>query len=135
LTPARRAIADHVLHSVQTVPQVTAAIEIDMTAVARLRQRFKGAFQERHGIALTYMPFFMRAVTRALGQHPLLNATWTDDGVRLLRAIHLGVTVAVPALEGRIGSENLLIPVIRDADRLNVRGLAVAAADLAERAR
>ncbi len=135
LTPVRRAIAQHMTRSVQAAPQVTTSIEIDMTPVVKLRTQARDDFQRRNGIDLTYLAFFLKAVAASLVEHPLLNSTWTDEGVRLLRDVNVGVAVAVPAPEGQIGGESLLVPVIHHADRLNLRGLALATADLVERAR
>ncbi len=135
VSPVRRAIARHVTDSLRTAPQVTTVFEIDMTAIVRLRTRYRDDYQRQNGVDLTYLACFLKAVADALGKHPLLNATWTDDGIHLFDHIHLGIAVAVPAPESRIGHESLLVPVIHHAERLNLRGLSHAARDLVTRAR
>lgn len=135
LSSVRREIARRMTESLRTAPQVTTAFEVDMTAVVRLRARYREELRRRHGVDLTYQAIFMKAVVNALLGHPLLNARWTDDGIRLVKDINLGVAVAVPAPDGQVGGDRLLVPVIRGADRLNFRGLALAAADIVERAR
>jgi 2-oxoisovalerate dehydrogenase E2 component (dihydrolipoyl transacylase) len=98
-----------------------------MSAVSRARERTKAEFQRSHGVKLTYLPFVARAVCEALRRHPTLNATWSDQGILLKRDIHLGIAVAL--------EDNLVVPVVRHADRLNIAGLATTMADLGERAR
>ncbi|HET9050863.1 MAG TPA: dihydrolipoamide acetyltransferase family protein [Candidatus Dormibacteraeota bacterium] len=127
LTQARRAIAEHMVRSKATSPHAWTMVEVDMTAVARVRAREKHAFQEATGAHLTFLPFVARATVSALRHHPMLNSTWTDGGILLKRSIHLGIAVAL--------EDSLIVPVIRDADSLNIAGLAKAAQDLGERAR
>ena len=127
LTGARRAIAEHMARSTQTSPHAYVLVEVDMSAVSRFRDRQRGEFQKRYGVNLTFLPFVARAVCEALRRHPTLNATWSDDGIVLKHDIHLGIAVAL--------EDNLVVPVVRNADRLNISGLATTMADLGERAR
>ena len=127
LTAARRAIADHMVRSVDTAPHAYVLVEVDMSAVSRFRDREKREFQQRYGVNLTYLPFVARAVCEALRRHPTLNASWSDEGIVLKRDIHLGIAVAL--------EDNLVVPVVRNADRLSLSGLATTMADLGDRAR
>jgi len=127
LTPTRRAIAEHMVRSRHTSPHAWVLVEVDMSAVARVRERARAEFEQRYGVKLTYLPFVARAVCEALRIHPTLNASWSDDGILLKRDIHLGIAVALP--------DNLVVPVVRNADRLSIAGLATTMADLGERAR
>ena len=127
MTSVRRAIADHMVRSRQTSPHAWLMVEVDMSRVVRLREAGKMAFKERYGISLTYLPFVARAVVEALRRRPTFNAQWSDAGLVLKHDIHLGIAVAL--------EENLVVPVLRNADRLSVAGLAQAMADLGNRAR
>jgi 2-oxoisovalerate dehydrogenase E2 component (dihydrolipoyl transacylase) len=127
LTQVRKAIAEHMLRSKQTSPHAYVMVEVDMSAVWRIRDREKAAFEERHGVKLTFLPFVARAVVEALQRHPTLNASWSDAGIVVKRAINLGIAVAL--------EDNLIVPVVRDADRLSITGLATTMADLGARAR
>ena len=98
-----------------------------MSAVSRFRDRERKQFEQRYGVKLTYLPFVARAVCEALHRHPTLNASWSEDGIVLKRDIHLGIAVAL--------EDNLVVPVVRNADRLSISGLATTMADLGERAR
>jgi 2-oxoisovalerate dehydrogenase E2 component (dihydrolipoyl transacylase) len=102
-------------------------VEVDMSRVVRLREAGKAAFRERYGISLTYLPFVARAVVEALRRRPTFNAQWSEAGLVLKHDIHLGIAVAL--------EENLVVPVLRNADRLSIAGLAQAMADLGNRAR
>ena len=127
LTPMRKAIAEHMTRSVQTSPHAWVMVEVDMSAVAGVRQRNRAAFEERTGARLTFLPFVAQAVIGALRAHPTLNATWTPEGIVLKRDINLGIAVAL--------EDSLVVPVIPNADRLSIAGLADAATTLGERAR
>ena len=127
MTSVRRAIADHMVRSRQTSPHAWIMVEVDMSRVVRLREASRAAFRERYGISLTYLPFVARAVIEGLRRRPTLNAQWSEAGVVLKHDIHLGIAVAL--------EENLVVPVLRHADRLSVAGLAQAMADLGDRAR
>lgn len=125
LTGIRRAIADHMVTSKRTSPHATTLFEFDFGKVAEHRRAHKAAFADE-GIKLTYMPYIAQATAAALKAHPMVNASWTDDGILLRKAVNLGVAVAAP--------RGLLVPVIENADRLNLRGLALAINDVADRA-
>ena len=127
LTQVRKVIAEHMVRSRQTSPHAYVMVEVDMSSVSRIRDREKAAFEERHGVKLTFLPFVARAVIEALQRHPTLNASWSDAGIVVKRAINLGIAVAL--------EDNLIVPVVRDADRLSIVGLATTMADLGARAR
>ncbi len=126
LSAMRRAIAQHMVLSKQTSPHVTTVFEVDMTAVVRHREANKARFAER-GVTLTFTPYFVAAVARALRETPEANSRFTADGLILNRRIHLGVAVSLP--------DGLVVPVIRDADEKNLAGLARSVNEVAERAR
>jgi 2-oxoglutarate dehydrogenase E2 component (dihydrolipoamide succinyltransferase) len=126
LTGMRRAIAEHMVRSIRTAPQVTTVFEIDMSRVIAHRQQRQASF-EQQGVRLTLTPYFCQAVVTALQAVPILNGRYTDEGIIMQRRIHLGLAVALP--------EGLIVPVIRDAAQKNLLGLASAVNDLAERAR
>ncbi len=127
LTQVRKSIADHMVRSVQTSPHAYLMVEVDMSAVARIRDRERAAFEQRHGVKLTFLPFVARAVIEALQRYPTLNASWSDAGIVVKRSINLGIAVAL--------EDNLIVPVVQDADRLSITGLATTMADLGARAR
>ncbi len=127
LSPQRRLIAEHMVYSKHTSPHVGTVAEVDFSAVARLRRANKDAFQQAHGIALTYLPFVVHAVVRALREFPRLNASLLDDHIVEKKAIHIGVAVET--------EKGLVVPVVRDADRLSLAGTAMAMEDLSSRAR
>ncbi|MFZ1755076.1 MAG: dihydrolipoamide acetyltransferase family protein [Caldilineaceae bacterium] len=126
LTPMRRAIAEHMERSVRTSPHVMALFEADMTAVVRHREAQRAAYTAK-GIDLTFTPYFVAAVAAALRANPRVNSSFTAEGLLLHSRIHVGVAVSV--------SGGLLVPVVRNADELNLAGLSRAVNDLAERAR
>jgi len=127
LTSVRRAIAEHMVRSRHTSPHAYLMVEVDMSAVTRARARARAEFEQRYSVKLTYLPFVARAVCEALRRHPTLNASWSDEGIILKRDIHLGIAVAL--------EDNLVVPVVRHADRLSIAGLATTMSDLGERAR
>jgi 2-oxoisovalerate dehydrogenase E2 component (dihydrolipoyl transacylase) len=127
MTSVRRAIADHMVRSRQTSPHAWLMVEVDMSRVVRLRDISKAAFRERYGFSLTYLPFVARGVVEALRRRPTFNAQWSEAGLVLKHDINLGIAVAL--------EENLVVPVLRNADRLSIAGLAQAMADLGNRAR
>lgn len=122
----RRAIADHMVRSVQTAPHVTTVFEFDFSAVLAHREAHKAAFTTQ-GVNLTLTAYIAAASVKALIAHPVLNARWTDDGLLMNPAVHLGIAVAL--------EEGLIVPVIRNAQDLNLLGTARAVNDLAARAR
>ena len=127
LTPLRRAIAEHMVRSkLHTSPHVTTVFEVDMSAALAHQAAHRDAFV-RQGIKLTLTAYFAAAAVAALRERPAFNARWTDDGILMQRAVHLGIAVAV---EG-----GLIVPVVRDAHNLSLEGLARTINDLAARTR
>ncbi len=126
LSPMRRAIAEHTERSVRTSPHVTTVMEVDLGRVIAHRNANKAAF-EHQGVRLTFTPYFIQAVVAGLQAVPVLNGSFTEQGIVQHRRMHIGVAVAL--------DEGLLVPVVRDADEKNLLGLARAVNDLAERAR
>jgi pyruvate/2-oxoglutarate dehydrogenase complex dihydrolipoamide acyltransferase (E2) component len=127
-TPARRAIAEHMVRSKHTSPHAWTAIEVDMTNVARWLDAYKDEFKQREGFGVSFQSCVIKAVAEALKDHPYLNASWTDDGKIVLRKqVNIGVSIAL--------ENNLIVPVIRNADTLNLAGIARAVNDLVTRAR
>ncbi|HKV31510.1 MAG TPA: dihydrolipoamide acetyltransferase family protein [Candidatus Dormibacteraeota bacterium] len=127
LSPMRRAIAANMLKSKQTIPHAWTVAEVDMTNVVRFRQKMKESFRQREGIDLTFVPIIVKAVVEGLKAVPVLNASWTDQGVLLHKDINVGVAVSV--------DDGLIVPVIHLADRMSIAGLAKMVDDLAKRAR
>lgn len=127
LTPVRRMIADAMVRSVTQIPHAWSMVEVDITELVTLRNRERDQFRAREGVNLTYLPFALKAVATALKDNPTMNASWGDDCIILKRRINLGIAVAAPT--------GLVVPVIHDADRLSISGLAHAVADLSDRAR
>lgn len=127
-TPARRAIAEHMVRSKRTSPHATTLVEVDMTHLARWLEHHKDDFKRREGVGVGFQTFAIKAVAEALKEQPYLNASWTEDNKIVLRkAINIGVSIAL--------ENNLVVPVIRNADTLNLVGIARAVADLVTRAR
>ncbi len=125
--PMRRAIAQRMSQSKQTVPHAWTMVEVDVTPLVALRERAKEDFHRREGVSLTYVPFFIKAVVESLKEFPHLNASWQDDRIVVKKRIHIGVAVGL--------EDGLVVPVIRDADRLSISGLARSLADLVGRGR
>jgi pyruvate dehydrogenase E2 component (dihydrolipoamide acetyltransferase) len=129
MSRARQVIAQRMMESLQTSAQLTTVVEADVTAIARLRDRARAAFEAREGVKLSYLPFFALATVEALKTHPKLNAVIdTASGqVTYHDAEHLGIAVDT--------ERGLMVPVIRNAGDLNIGGLARKIADLAGRTR
>jgi 2-oxoglutarate dehydrogenase E2 component (dihydrolipoamide succinyltransferase) len=123
----RKVIAERMLESLHVSAQLTTVIEVDVTAIARLRDRAKASFEAREGTKLSFLPFFAVAVCEALKQHPVLNASVTGDQITYHGAEHLGIAVDT--------ERGLLVPVIHNAGDLNMGGVARKIADLAARTR
>jgi len=127
ITPVRRTIAARMLQSKQTAPHAWTMQQADVTGLVRLRESLKHDFERREGVALTFLPFFIKACAEALKEYPMVNSVWGEEQIILRRRVNISIAVAL--------EESLVVPVIHDADRLSVAGLAHAAHDLAERAR
>lgn len=126
ISPMRRAIAEHMVRSVRTAPHVTSVVEVDLSRVIAHRAANKAAF-ESQGVRLTFTPYFIQAAVAGLQRVPLMNGSYTEQGIVINRRTHIGMAVAL--------DEGLIVPVIRDADERNLLGLARTVNDLAERAR
>jgi pyruvate dehydrogenase E2 component (dihydrolipoamide acetyltransferase) len=127
MSQMRIRIAEHMVMSKRTSPHVTTIHRVDMTKVAKLRERNKGIVQANYGFGLTYLPFVTRAAVVALRQFPLLNASLDNNNIVYHNEINIGIAVAL--------ENGLIVPVIRAADEKNVLGLQRSIVDLATRAR
>jgi len=123
----RKVIASRMVESLHISAQLTTFIEVDVTKIARLRDRTKEAFETREGVKLSFMPFFAVAICEALKQHPVLNSSVEGDQITYHAAEHLGIAVDT--------ERGLLVPVMHNAGDLNIGGIARRIADLAERTR
>ena len=123
----RKVIAARMLESLQTSAQLTTVVEVDITKIARLRDRAKATFEAREGVKLSFLPFFAVAACEALKQHPVVNASVDGDQITYHGAEHLGIAVDT--------ERGLLVPVIRDAGDLNMGGIARRIAEVATRTR
>jgi 2-oxoglutarate dehydrogenase complex dihydrolipoamide succinyltransferase (E2) component len=127
-SPARRIIAEHMVRSKQTSPHATTIFEVDMTNLARWLARNKDAFRQREGYGISFQTFAIKAAVEALREHPYINSSWTEENKILLRhQINIGISIAL--------ENNLIVPVIRNADTLSLAGIARAMNDLVTRAR
>jgi 2-oxoglutarate dehydrogenase E2 component (dihydrolipoamide succinyltransferase) len=127
LSTMRSRIAEHMLASRRTSAHVTTIHKVDMTKVARMRDRHKAGFQSNYGMSLTYLPFVVRATVIGLRAYPLLNASLEGNNILHHNEINIGIAVAL--------ENGLIVPVIRQADEKNVLGLQRSIVDLATRAR
>jgi pyruvate dehydrogenase E2 component (dihydrolipoamide acetyltransferase) len=127
-TRLRRVIAERMVSSLQTSAQLTSAVEIDMTRVMRLRERAKDEFKQREGVSLSPMPFAVLALIAAIREYPTVNSAMDEEGnLHIYQDVHLGVAVDTP--------KGLFVPVVKNAESLNLAGLAKAIADVAKRTR
>ena len=123
-----RILSDHMVMSKKVSPHVTTVVEADVTRLVKWRSRVKEAFFKREGVALTFMPAIAEATAKALAEFPYVNASVDGYKVILKKHINLGIAVSLP-------DGNLIVPVIHDADKLNLNGLAVSIDSLAAKAR
>ncbi|HJW59102.1 MAG TPA: 2-oxoglutarate dehydrogenase, E2 component, dihydrolipoamide succinyltransferase, partial [Actinomycetota bacterium] len=127
-TRLRKVIAERMVASLQTSAQLTSAVEIDMTRVMRLRERAKDEFKQREGVSLSPMPFAVLALIAAIKEYPTVNSAMDEEGnLHVYQDVHLGVAVDTP--------KGLFVPVVKNAESLNLAGLAKAIADVAKRTR
>lgn len=126
LTKMRRSIAEHMVRSVHIAPHVTSIAEADFTAIARYREAKKEAFRQAKGTSLTFLPFIVKATAHVLREVPTLNARWTDEGIRVRRAIHLGIAIAL--------EDGLVVPVLRNPESRSLSEIAVNIGDMVRRA-
>ncbi|MBD0376380.1 MAG: 2-oxo acid dehydrogenase subunit E2, partial [Flavisolibacter sp.] len=124
----RRLIADHMVRSKQTSPHVTSFTESDVTNLVQWRERVKKDFEKREGTKLTFTPLFVEAIVRCIKKFPLINSSVEENRIIIKKDIHLGMATALP-------NGNLIVPVIRNADQLNLVGLAKQVNTLADHAR
>lgn len=124
----RKLIADHMVMSVQTSPHVTSFVEADVTNIVKWREKVKGNFEKREGEKLTFTPIFIEALVKAIKDFPMINVSL--DGTKIIKRknINIGMAAALP-------SGNLIVPVIKNADQLNLVGITKQVNDLANRAR
>ena len=124
----RKLIADHMVMSKQTSPHVTSFIEVDVTNIVNWRNKIKKSFQEQHGEKITFTPIFMEAVVKAIQDFPMVNVSVDGSNIIVKKNINIGMATALP-------SGNLIVPVIKNANMLNLMGLTKSVNDLAGRAR
>jgi pyruvate dehydrogenase E2 component (dihydrolipoamide acetyltransferase) len=127
MTNMRKIIAQRMIESRRTSAHVHCMYEVDFSRIVSLRAKHKGAFEQRHGVRLTFMPFFVRAAIIALQQWPIINASLEGDSIRYHRNINVGIAVAL--------DWGLIVPVLKNAGDLNFLGLQRGITDLGERAR
>ncbi len=123
----RKKIAEHMVQSVKTSPHVSSVTEADMSRIFAFREKHKAGFEKREGFKLTFTPFMVDAVIKALKKYPLVNASLDGDKILVKKYINIGVAVALES--------GLIVPVIKHADEKNLTGIARAVNDLAVRAR
>ncbi len=126
-TPIRKAIAEHMLLSRQVAPHVSTIMEVDMSCVVDHRNANKQAFAAE-GANLTFTTYFVAASVAALKAYPLVNSSWSEEGVRIYTAINIGMATS-------LGEDGLIVPVIKNADNLSLLGIARVVNDLSGRAR
>jgi len=124
----RKLIADHMVRSVHTSPHVTSMSEADVTHLVHWREKVKKDFEKRENTKLTFTPLFIEAVIRCIKKYPLINSSLDGDKIIIKKDINIGMATALP-------SGNLIVPVIRNADQLNLTGLARQVNSLADNAR
>jgi len=127
MTAMRRQISEHMVASKRTSAHVYTVVETEMTRVVAARERFKDEFEKRHGIKLTFTPFFVRAAVEAIKAFPIINSSVDGTNIVYKRDVNIGLAVAL--------ENGLIVPVIKRADEKNFLGLARAVQDLADRAR
>jgi len=127
MSKIRQLTSDHMVTARRHAAHVTSFFEIDLTRVARMRQKMRAQFEQQTGQKLTYLPFIIKVVVDALKQHPVLNAAHTGNRIVFRKQYNVGIAVAL--------DWGLIVPVIRHADDLSLSGLTKAVNDLAERAR
>ncbi|AZQ60744.1 2-oxo acid dehydrogenase subunit E2 [Flammeovirga pectinis] len=124
----RKMIADRMVQSKQTAPHVTSCVEADLTNVVLWRTKTKEAFKKQEGANLTFMPIIISAIAKAIKEYPMINVQVDGTNIIVKKDINIGMAVAMP-------NGNLIVPVIRNADRLSLSGLALKIQDLSTRAR
>lgn len=125
--PVRRTIAQKMVASVTTIPHAWAMVEVDLTDLVAVREQVKDSFYKKEGVKLTYLPFFVQAVVHALQDYPIMNSSYTEENIIIHKDINISLAVAT--------ERALYTPVIHQADRLSVPGIAHKIAELANKAR
>ncbi len=125
--PIRRTIAKKMVASVTTIPHAWAMIEVDVTELVNYRQKVKDEFYYEHGVKITYLPFFIKAVVKALQNHPIMNSSFAETEIIVHKHINISLAVA--------SERALFVPVIHDADEYSISGLAKKITELASKAR
>jgi 2-oxoglutarate dehydrogenase E2 component (dihydrolipoamide succinyltransferase) len=129
MTAMRRGIAEHMRRSLDTSAHVTSAIEVDMSRVVALRSKLKPQYEREHGVNVTYLAFIARAVVETLRDYPWINGEMRDDQIVTRSFVNLGFAVELADGKG------LIVPVLRNAETLNLLGIAKGVVDIAQRAR
>lgn len=124
----RKLIADHMVMSKQTSPHVTSFVEADVTTLVNWRNRIKGEFKKREGQNITFTPIFIEAVAKAIKDFPMINVSVDGTNIVIHKDINIGMAAALP-------SGNLIVPVVKGADQMNLMGITKTVNDLANRAR
>ncbi|HHT27028.1 MAG TPA: 2-oxo acid dehydrogenase subunit E2 [Firmicutes bacterium] len=127
VTRMRRHIAEHMTESKRIVPHAWTMVEVDVTSLVRFRESIKAEFAQREGFNLTYLAFVMKAAVEGLREYPILNSQWDGDRIVIRKRINLGIAVDL--------EDGLIVPVVKDADKKSIVGLAHAVHELAVRAR
>lgn len=124
----RKLIADHMVNSKKTAPHVTSFVEIDVTNLVLWRNKVKQEFQKREGYNITFTPLFLEAVAKAIKDFPMINVSVEGDKIIVKKDINIGMAVALP-------SGNLIVPVVKGADQLNIIGMSKSATEITNKAR
>lgn len=127
VTPVRQTIAKRMVESKHNAPHAWTMVEADVTRLVKFRESVKDTFKQKEAISLTFLPFFIKAVVESLKEFPILNSTWAGDKIIIKKRINISIAVAT--------DDALFVPVIKDADRMSILGLAHAIQDLAKKAR
>ena len=127
LNQARRIIAERMVESKHTAPHAWSMVSVDVTNVWKWRAKEKDRFERETGYKLTLLPFFIRAVVESIAAFPLMNAKFTAEGIYVNKDVNVGIAIGLPT--------NLVVPVIKNADQLSIKGLAIAAGELIDKAR
>jgi 2-oxoglutarate dehydrogenase E2 component (dihydrolipoamide succinyltransferase) len=129
MTAMRRGIAEHMRRSLDTSAHVTTVFEVDMSKVVDIRKKLKPEYQQSYGVNLTYLAFIVRATVEAIKNWPWVNGEIRGEQIVSKKFVNLGIAVALE------GGKGLIVPVVKNAEGLNLLGVARAIADVAERAR
>lgn len=124
----RKLISRNMMNSLQTSAHVSSFVEVDMTPIYQWREKHKDSFKKREGFSLSYMPIFTEAIAKAIKDFPMINISVDGDKIIKKKNINIGIAAALP-------SGNLIVPVIKNADQMNLLGLANAIQQLATKAR